>query len=237
MQPLAFTSDAEFNQDEFIEYLNKICKHHFEEKRALAFAFLVYDFGDHNIRCILNKDEYCASLNKISGRFLTIFYLDSRDSYFLNNQIEDYEFEKKRQQSSAIPGVTHYLKKIELHDSPLDKTNIFLNNEFGIREYIKTPYVIFFQTNGNEIIDSFVVLIKQEETEKSLIELKKQISSAVNSLSEVQSDYYNNHQELFNLIRNRVKGNNQLEFIRTKILPKIGVGAITSLAKAIFGMS
>ena len=44
------------NKENLLDEILDICKQHKEEKRALAFAFLIYDFKDAAIHKVL-KDE------------------------------------------------------------------------------------------------------------------------------------------------------------------------------------
>lgn len=228
-------SNREFTQETFREYLINLCKDRHRSKRALSFAFLVYDFEDHTIREILKKEEYWTALDKISGHFLSIFYINSKDSYYKRRQREIFFEEKRQQEHPSISGLTEFLVPIKPRSTPLDKTIEFLRKEFNIEERIKHPFVIFFQTDGDNIIDYFIVALKQDKVEDAFLELKRQISNAVDSLSEVKSKYSGNRQEIFELIRNGVQGGNYWEYINKKILSKIGIGTIISLIKIIGG--
>jgi hypothetical protein len=235
MVPIVMKSNKEFDQESFRDYIINICKDHQKKNKALAFAFLVYDFEDHTILEILKKKEYWTALDKISGQFLSVFYLNSNDSYFKRRQREIYMEEKREQQSPIIPGLTQFLVPIKLRSTPLDQTIEFLRKEFRIEENISHPFVIFFQTDGESIIDYFVVVLKQEQLEKAFLELKRQIKNAVNSISEVTSDNFENHQEIFDLIRNGVEGGNLWEFINKKVISKISIGTIIAMTKIIAG--
>jgi hypothetical protein len=61
-------SFAQF-KNEFIE----ICATHHKQARALAFAFILYDFEHPQIAKMLDDRHYWNALNKISGRYLTVF--------------------------------------------------------------------------------------------------------------------------------------------------------------------
>jgi hypothetical protein len=147
--------------------------------------------------------------------------------------------EENRQPRTSIPRLIECLIPVTLEATPeatpLDQTIIFIKEEFGISENIKHPFILFFQTDGENIIDSFVVKLKQEELEKAFLELKRLIKNAVNSLIKVTPENYENHKELFNLIRTGVQGGNAIEYVNNKVLSKIGIGTIIALIKTIAG--
>ena len=63
------------NQDfqEFEESMLQICKEHQTTRRALAFAFILYDFNNAHVAKILKDPDYWQSLHQISGNYLTVF--------------------------------------------------------------------------------------------------------------------------------------------------------------------
>ncbi len=50
-----------------------ICANHHKNARALAFAFILYDFEHPQIAKVLEDQHYWNALNKISGKYLTVF--------------------------------------------------------------------------------------------------------------------------------------------------------------------
>lgn len=230
MKPIIIkTSDEQFTQSSFREYLLSLCEKHKKEGRALAFAFIVYDFEDNTIQEILGNERYWMSLDKISGKYLTIFYINSENSY-LEKRLEEIYFDELSE-SSSNDGIMHNMRQIYSRSTPLDQTINFLKDEFGISEYIKHPFVIFFQSDGEKLLDSFVVALNDQKLEDSFLELKFHIKNAVDSVSIVSKENYNNHQEIFNLIKSDVKNGKTLRFIKTKIVPKFGT--VFSLVKTI----
>ena len=72
MVPLYITTkDKEFGHEDFVDYLTDLCRQHKEQGRALAFAFLAYDFEDNTITQMLKNKDYWATLDKISGKYLS----------------------------------------------------------------------------------------------------------------------------------------------------------------------
>ena len=201
----------------------------------MAFAFLVYDFDDYTVQQIIENEKYWTTLDKISGHYLSVFYINTQDSYYTRRQKEIYAEEIAAQQRAAAKGYMQMMRKITLQATPLDKSVNFLKKEFKLEENLKHPFVLFFQTNGEDILDYFAIALKQEKLEDAFLELKRQIESAVESISKVTPDNFKNHQEIFNLLESGVKSGNFGHFVKTKIASKIGIGTITSFIKLIAG--
>lgn len=233
MVPLIVNSEKGFNQKQFTKELLKLCKEHKTKNKALAFAFIVYDFEDNTIQDILEKDKLWSALDKISGTSLSVFYINSQNSYYERRQQDIYKEQLRQRSTRAKNGVIEFLRPITLEDTPLDETTRFLKTEFDLDERVKHPFILFFQTNGEEISDHFVIVLKEKELEKAFLEIRTQIEFAVNSVSKVESEFYGNHNEIFNLIKDGVKGGNAWEFINKKLLSQISIGAIIALVKTI----
>jgi len=63
--------------DSFLKRFIDICEEHLENGRAKAFAFLLYDFQNQNIKDILKNQGGFAQLDRLSGNDLSVFYLHS----------------------------------------------------------------------------------------------------------------------------------------------------------------
>jgi hypothetical protein len=77
--------------EHFKHYFLDICHSHHEEGRALAFAFILYDFNHPEIIKTLHDQDYWKALDCISGKYLTVFsfhHFDrrSRSDDFKNSQ-------------------------------------------------------------------------------------------------------------------------------------------------------
>ena len=82
MVPLKIFKDGrihELSADAFGRSIIDLCEKHRKEKRALAFAFVLYDFENPQILKILNDEIYWNALNSISGQYLSIYYIHSRE--------------------------------------------------------------------------------------------------------------------------------------------------------------
>lgn len=234
MVPIAIKDNKKFDEVEFKEYLLDLCEQQKKHKKALAFAFIVYDFDDQSITQILKNKDYWTNLDIVSGKFLSIFYINSQDSYYKRRQRQIYNEEQRRQERGSQIGFS-FLIPISLKPTPLDNAIGFLKKEFDLDDNLKHPFVLFFQTDGSDISDSFIVSLKQEKLEESFFELRDHIKNAVESLSNVKSEYFNNHQEIFNLIRSGVEGGKFNDFVKKKVVSKLGIGTIISLIKLIAG--
>ena len=67
--------------EQFSHEFMAICRSHQEEARALAFAFILYDFDHPQIAKLLRDADYWKALNKISGKYLTVFSFLLRKPY------------------------------------------------------------------------------------------------------------------------------------------------------------
>ena len=81
MKPIVYKIDngstKPLDTNRFLEVLIKTSKKHQKENRALAFAFVIYNFENPAIAKILRDSDYWNALNKIAGKYLTIFYIHS----------------------------------------------------------------------------------------------------------------------------------------------------------------
>lgn len=236
MVPIVINENQLFDKESFSDFLIETCRQHKLEGRALAFAFIVYDFDNHTITDILDKKNYWNTLDKISGRKLSVFYINSRDSYYKRRQEEIYQDELRQRDRNSRSGTISFFVPITRKPTPTDNAIDFVQSEFEVDENIKTPFVLFFQIdNDDNISDSFIVGLKQDKLEEAFLELRDHIKNAVESLDKVVPENYRNHQEIFNLIRSGVKSGKFYNFINKKVKPKLGIGTIISIVKLIAG--
>lgn len=236
MVPIVTNGKQYFDEESLKKSIMETCENHKKEGRALAFAFIVYDFENHTIPEILKNKDYWSSLDKISGKRLSIFYINSQDEYYNQRQEEIYQEAQKRMSWNAEKGVMSYLVPITRKPTPTDNAIRYLRKEFEIEENINTPFVIFFQLNNdNYISDSFIVGLKKEKLEDAFLELRNHIRKAVNSLDKVLPENYGNHQEIFNLIKTEVESGKFYIFVNDKIKKNLTLGTLISIAKFFFG--
>lgn len=81
MNPI-FTKTNENNlkgylYDEFISEFDTICQDHLDTERAKKFAFILYDFNSATHKALEDRAVF-TELDRISGKRITIFYLDAK---------------------------------------------------------------------------------------------------------------------------------------------------------------
>jgi hypothetical protein len=235
MVPIVINDNQSFDDNSFKDYLLNICQTHKDQQRALAFAFIVYDFDDYTITQILQDKNYWTTLDKLSGQYLSVFYVNSQNEHYKRRQQEIYLEERNRQAENARKGIVSFFVPLMLKATPLDKTIALIKKDFEITDEIKHPLVIFFQSDGEEILDYFLVSLKQEKLEDAFLELKSLLKNAIEGIKRVTPDNFENHQEIFDLLKSEVKSGKLYNFINKKIVAKLGIGTIISLVKTIAG--
>jgi hypothetical protein len=236
MVPIVINENQQFDEESFKDFLVQTCRQHKLEGIALAFAFIVYDFDNHTITDILEKKNYLNTIDKISGKTLSVFYINSQDSYYKKRQEQIYQDELRQRDRNSQSGTISFLFPITRKPTPTDNAIDFVKSEFELDENIKTPFVLFFQIDSDDnISDSFIVGLKKDKLEEAFLELRDHIKNAVESVDKVLPENYSNDQEIFNLIKCGVKSGKFYDFMNEKVKLKLGIGTIISLVKLIAG--
>lgn len=76
--------------DEFTSQFEKICEEHIDTDRAKKFAFIVYDFHSETHQVLQDIGAF-VELDRLSGKNITIFYLDGQRNKEVNTQNKLYE--------------------------------------------------------------------------------------------------------------------------------------------------
>ncbi|KAF0189484.1 MAG: hypothetical protein FD168_739 [Desulfobulbaceae bacterium] len=211
MIPIAYNNDKVFgDEDKFKDYLLKTCADHHASGRALAFAFIVYDYKNPQISKILKDHDYWNALHDLSGQYLSVFYFEKPVT-------------KKPVYRPDISNNTfQYMTSCGPFSTP-QTVNDFIKNTFKIQNDFREPYVIFFQTAEYTITNSFLVKLKNEYIEKAFLELKTHINNAVSSIENVLPENKNNYESIHFLIENAVKQGQFLTFVKGKIYEPISL--------------
>jgi len=170
--------------------IEAICKEHKQMNRALAFAFILYNFKNPQIYKILNDEDYWRAMNETSGKYLSIFYIAQRDDYFGQDLAENDGREQRG---------LHGLKTNELL-IPM------LKRYFQLDERIELPAVLFFQEHEEMLTDYFLLGLDERKLEESFWELQDYIQTAVNNLEKISKENYDNSREIFNQLKTGVEG-------------------------------
>ena len=131
-----------YSFDSFQQKFIKICEEHKKQRRALAFAFILYDFTQPQIRKVLDDRDYWRALDKVSGKTLTIFSFHSP------------------------PWIIEGKYGLDSNEDPTTQTNLIIGRYFGIDGVISFPSLLFFQVESGEVIDHLFVRVHEQEVEK-----------------------------------------------------------------------
>lgn len=196
MQPVFLNSNNEqHNFQSFSQRFIEICNDHIREKRALVFAFVLYDIENAQIRSVLNNSFYWDSLHHISGKYLTVFTLN-------------YKPVRRVRAISRITTDTpliQYITQVNDYHNPSQTANRLIEQYFGEGINIKYPSVIFFQVNLENIIDYTIVELNEIEIEKSFHELQNYIAKVVKEMKYITEENKGNLQQIFNNTESIVK--------------------------------
>nr|BDT27044.1 hypothetical protein BHI3_05100 [Bacteriovorax sp. HI3] len=216
MNPITSYIGGIYSAEDLQKYILETCENHKRDGRAVAFAFIVFNFSSPAIGKVLRDIDYWNALNEISGKYLTVFYL---------NYIED-------KHENNTQGHIGLMSSIDIKESFRHTQNESVSKILNLEKNPKTPFVLFFQADGKIISDSFIVSLKADKVEDSFLELNQHIKNAVDSLKFVSSENYQNSSEVFNLIKNGVMNNGKmLQFFRSNISTKVSITAIIQLIK------
>jgi hypothetical protein len=172
----------------------KICNEHQNNKRALAFAFILYDYTSPHVNKILTDKDYWNALNKISGNLLTIFYVDCKTK-ILNEKV------KNVRSGVAYNSVFGIQSK---NDDPSIISIKILEKYFGISEQISRPSIMLFQVDNMNVKDSIFVNLKENEVEKTYNEIFDIIKSVTDSLKGISPDCHGNYGCIFREVENSI---------------------------------
>ena len=175
---------------ELYDNILTICNEHKRTNRALAFAFILYNFKNPQIYKILRDEDYWRALNETSGRYLSIFYISQQDNYFGQDLAESDGREQR-----GLHGLRTREQLIPL-----------LKPYFELEEKIELPTVLFFQEHDGLLTDYFLLGLDENKMEDSFIELQQYIQTAVDNLEKITKDNYRNSQEIFNQLKSGVEG-------------------------------
>ncbi len=196
MVPLRILKDGrvqEVTSDVFGRGIIELCETHRRTGRALAFAFLLYDFTNPQMFKVIEDADYWNALNAISGKYLSVYYIHSRENAFA----EDLAIHNGHEYRGLYP---------VSGDGPLRTVMPLLKDYFALDEGVRLPAILFFQVEGNLISDYFLIELFEERIEESFVELKDYVISAVNQLRDVDPANYANYQPIFECLKQGVKG-------------------------------
>lgn len=173
-----------YRDEELDEQLSAICERHRGSGRALAFAFILYNYQHPHIEKILEDAHYWNALDHLSGEYLTVFSFHVKGSA---------QHPRKFANSGRLPQ--------RLID-PLVQANKVLEKYFG--QPFTMPALLFFQVADSELVGSYMVGLSSRTVEDAFNEITSVLEIAVNSISGVTEENRGNAQEIFALIKDRL---------------------------------
>nr|WP_295707008.1 hypothetical protein [uncultured Lacinutrix sp.] len=191
MNPIIYPNQTEGDSSKIEEYIFDTCQKHKNEKRALAFAFIISDLDDPQITKILRDEDYVNALHKISGHYLTIFYLN--DNYV-----------DKRISKAINSNQIRLELGVQKIDAPSTLTPKFIAKNLINRENLPSPSILFFQVNERIITDYTFAQLSENDIENGFNEMKQIVKTAIESLSQVTEENRDNHNELFSLVKSSI---------------------------------
>lgn len=188
------TSEGQYDGIESLEsYILNKCSEHKAEKKAFAFALIVYDFNNPHISMILENEKYINALDYTSGHFLTIFYVHS---VYIQHQSQ-----------KAIKSRTMRIElSVEKVNAPHNISPKILGEKLINCDILPSPSVIFFNTSDSVITDYTIAKLRENKIEKGFNELLKIIKISVDNLNKVKEENRKNEKEIFILLKQSIEG-------------------------------
>lgn len=188
------TAAGQFEDIESLQkYILEKCAEHKSQKRAFAFALIVYNFDDPHITKILEDEKYFNALDYIAGEYLTVFYLHS--------EYLQYQSDRAKKRNSV-----RYEFGLQRLNGPDNLSPKYIGEKLFNQVDLPSPSLIFFNTSENVITDYSIARLRVNEIEKGFNELLKIIKIAVNGLINVKEENRINDKEIFSLLKNSIEG-------------------------------
>lgn len=195
-----------FDPERFRKRMLDLCRDHHREKRALVFAFLIYDFDDPQIIKVLQDPDYWAALDHISGSTITVFACNSPE-----------------------PTGPRDNRAVELRS----KLESVLSAILGSQIIFKSPSILFFQVADQQIVGSLFASLDERNVEESFNEIRDIIERASKSLVKVTDDNRGNVAEIFQLVEQTLS---QRQLFRRVIRGIPVIRTLTSVLSSLGGL-
>jgi hypothetical protein len=214
--------NEDYSFQSFHENMIKICNEHINDGRALAFAFILYDFTNESlVKALQNKVNWKA-LHELSGKYLTVFSIHTkgRQRVRANNPASDNRF-------------TQYMTTISSYESPKESENLLLKKYF--KSDVKFPAILFFQVDKLKVIDSVIFELEAQGEDNIYYEMKNYIIAAVKALQNIPEGSNEDNLDIFRELKgnvNQVQAKKNYKKVGKKVM-QIGeiLALISSLIK------
>jgi hypothetical protein len=221
MYPVFLNSRESGSFQDLYTNLIEICKSHKKDDRALAFAFILYDFTNEAIREALQQETKWDALHTLSGKYLTVFSIHSKP------------IRRVRAKSNKPgDGYIHMLTSISSYDTPEESEQLLIDKYFD--KEVSFPSLLFFQVDDDKVIESILIELKEKGAQDTYYEIKEYIAAAVKALKKIEPNSRNNHKEIFRQVMGnveQVKAYKDAKRVGTKVIPLVRfIGLISKLA-------
>ncbi len=214
--------DEGHNFDSFRHEMMQICSRHKEERRALAFAFILYDFENPQLWKVLNDNQYWLALNEISGEYLTVFSFN-------------YKEEKKIKKEFGISRrISYRLSTVTTSTNPSKGIEELVHKYFGSDFLLSYPAILFFQVDNEVITDSLLIELKEELIEPAFQELKEYLKSSVEALRRIKPEDRNNAKDVFDSLERKVSSTRTIRKIKRVVKNGGNIVGLISSIKGLF---
>jgi hypothetical protein len=162
------------------------CNKHRAEKRALVFAFLLFDRRHAQVARVLEDPRFYETLDQIAGSLLTVFFIHSEPSQ---------------------RGKTRDAWNLEA-----DEVAKIITGEFEVAgAWDRTkPAILFFQVENERVSQARFASFRDDRLDDTFMAIRRLLKTAADSVAAVQPEYAGNSTEIFNLIDNAVRNDSFL---------------------------
>ncbi|SEO09675.1 hypothetical protein SAMN05192574_105288 [Mucilaginibacter gossypiicola] len=216
MQPIYINRDKneyKFFKKNFIE----ICNEFRSQNRALAFAFILYDFKSPQVKKVLEDRDYWNALNAISGKHLTVF-----------------TFHYKERPRFKPHNILTTLISMPIFGPPENEIDDIMIKYFDNRQKISYPAILFFQVDQIKVIDTMLIGLNNEQIEESFLEIKKYLDRGVSALSKIDPQNRDNHKEVFDCLEMEIKNFQSIKLIQRMTRRAGNILGLVSSIKGLF---
>ena len=165
---------ADYRPQEFVDRFLSICAEHRDQKRAMLFAFLIYDFLNPQVIKVLKDHDYWTSLDILAGSFVSVFAFHSPTD------------------NSASSSTT----RLPQFNAPVIT---ILNQHFGISN-ATMPTLLFFQVADEAIAGQQIVKLRATTVETAFEEINSILKDAISAVSDVTPENFGNAEAIFTLV-------------------------------------
>ena len=193
------SSGQGINYNEFKTNFIEICNNHKDDDIALVFAIIIYNESNPEISKILKDTDYWNSLDKLSGKYLTVFSIKKKSRRRLKGRT-GFSINRRLDLGSQILRPSSYGIPINTFSNLEDTNKDLLSELFGVNGEFPTPSILFFQIKDNMVLKSFFISLIEDKIEESYLEIKRYLTRAVDTLKPIKDENKGNSKELFDLI-------------------------------------